>query len=47
MLLNLIKADFREHVLTNKYLELISDGAKPSEILVLVQNSSSKKKLTK
>ena len=43
MLLNLIKADFREHVLTNKYLELISDGAKPSEILVLVQNSSSKK----
>ena len=45
MLLNFIKADYREHVLTNKFFELISKGVKPSEILVLVQNSASKKKL--
>lgn len=45
MLLNFIKADFREHVLIEKYFELISDGIKPSEILVLTQNSNSKKKI--
>ena len=45
MLLNSIKVDFREHVLTNKYFELISQGVKPSEILVLTQNSNSKKRL--
>ena len=42
MLLNFIKADFREKILTDKYLSLISDGVKPSEILVLVQNSNLK-----
>ena len=43
MLLNFIKVDFRTKVLVDKYLELISDGVKPSEILVLVQNSTLKK----
>ena len=43
MLLNFIKVDFRTKVLVEKYLELISDGVKPSEILVLVQNSTLKK----
>ncbi len=46
MLLNLIKADFRIKVLVDKYLELISDGVKPSEILVLVQNSTLKKQFS-
>lgn len=46
MLLNFIKVDFRENLLVQKYLELISCGAKPSEILVLVQNSNLKKKIT-
>ena len=45
MLLNFIKADFREHVLLEKYFELISKGVKPSEILFLTQNSTMKKKL--
>ena len=45
MLLNFIKADFREHALIEKYFELISKGIKPAEILVLVQNSTIKKKL--
>ena len=45
MLLNFIKADYREHVIIEKYFELISKGVKPSEILVLTQNSNSKKKL--
>ena len=45
MLLNFIKVDFRTKVLVEKYLELISDGAKPSEILVLVQNSTLKKQV--
>lgn len=45
MLLNFIKADFREHALIEKYFELISKGVKPAEILVLAQNSSIKKKL--
>jgi DNA helicase-2/ATP-dependent DNA helicase PcrA len=44
MLLNFIKADFRENLLVQRYFELISSGAKPSEILVLVQNSNSKKR---
>ena len=43
MLLNFIKVDFREHVLIEKYIEFISKGIKPSEILVLVQNSTLKK----
>ena len=42
MLLNFIKVDFREDLLVKKYLDLISDGIKPSEILVLVQNSTLK-----
>ncbi len=45
MLLNLIKVENQEHAVLNKYLELISCGAKTSEILVLVQNSSVKNKL--
>ena len=45
MLLNFIKADFREDLLVKKYLELINSGANPSEILVLVQNSNLKKKI--
>ena len=45
MLLNFIKAKNREHVLTEKYTELISQGVKPSEILVITQNSNSKKRL--
>ena len=45
MLLNFIKADFREKEILDKYFELISDGVKPSEILVLAQNSNSKKRL--
>ena len=43
MLLNFIKVDFRTKVLVDKYLDLISKGVKPSEILVLVQNSTLKK----
>ena len=42
MLLNFIKVDFREDLLAKKYLELISFGVKPSEILVLLQNSNAK-----
>ena len=42
MLLNFIKADFREKVLVDKYLSLISEGVNPSEILVIVQNSTLK-----
>ena len=45
MLLNFIKADFREKAIIKKYFELISKGVKPSEILVLVQNSNSKKRV--
>ena len=45
MLLNLIKAEIREHVLIEKYLELISNGVKPSEILFFAQNSTVKKNL--
>ena len=43
MLLNFIKVDFQTKVLVEKYLKLISEGVKPSEILVLTQNSTLKK----
>lgn len=46
MLLNFIKVDFRTKFLIDKYCELISQGVKPSEILVLVQNSTLKKQFT-
>ncbi|MBR6126645.1 AAA family ATPase, partial [bacterium] len=46
MLLNFIKADFREKILVDKYLTLISEGVNPSEILVLVQNSTLKNQFT-
>ena len=46
MLLNFIKVDFRTKILVDKYLELISEGVKPSEILVLVQNSTLKKQFS-
>lgn len=44
MLLNFIKAEFREDILVRKYLELVNSGVKPSGILVLVQNSTAKKR---
>ncbi len=43
MLLNKIDAKSRQKFLEKKYIELISEGVKPSEILVLVQNSNLKK----
>lgn len=43
MLLNYIDAKKRENFLQKKYIELISAGVKPAEILVLVQNSTLKK----
>ena len=46
MLLNSIKVDFRTKILVDKYLGLISEGIKPSEILVLVQNSTLKKQFS-
>lgn len=46
MLRNFIKAEFRESLLVEKYLELIDFGVKPSEILVLVQNSTLKRKFS-
>ena len=46
MLLNLIKAEFRENLLVEKYLQLIDTGIKPSEILTLVQNSTLKRKFS-
>ena len=46
MLLNFVKADLREDLLTEKYLELINSGIKPSEILVLVQNATLKRKFS-
>ncbi len=46
MLLNFIKVDFRTKILVDKYSELISVGVKPSEILVLVQNSTLKKQFS-
>lgn len=46
MLLNFIKVDFRTKIIVDKYLELISVGVKPSEILVLVQNSTLKKQFS-
>ena len=46
MLLNFIKVDFRTNILVDKYINLISEGVKPSEILVLVQNSTVKKQIS-
>lgn len=46
MLLNFIKVDFREDLLVEKYLELVNSGVKQSEILVLVQNSTLKRKFS-
>ena len=46
MLLNSVKVNFRENFLINKYLELISCGVKPSEILYFVQNSTIKKRIS-
>lgn len=46
MLLNFIKVDFRTNILVDKYVSLISEGVKPSEILVLVQNSTVKKQVS-
>lgn len=46
MLLNFIKVEFKEELLVKKYLELINSGVKPSEILVLVQNSNLKRKIS-
>lgn len=43
MLLNLIKPEKRESVLVEKYCKLVDSGVSPSEILVLVQNSTLKK----
>ena len=43
MLLNFIKVDFKEDFGVNKYIDLISCGARTSEILVLVQNSNLKR----
>ena len=47
MLLNFIKVEFREKILIDKYIELIDSGVKPSEILVLQQNSTLKQNFTK
>ena len=46
MLLNFIKVEFREELLVDKYVELINSGVKPTEVLVLVQNSNAKKKFS-
>ena len=46
MLSNFIKVEFREKLLIDKYVELINSGVKPSEILVLVQNSTMKQNFT-
>ena len=46
MLLNFIKAEFREKLLVEKYIELINSGVKTSEILVLIQNSTIKKRFS-
>ena len=46
MLLNFIKVEFREAILLDKYVELINSGVKPSEILVLQQNSTTKQNFT-
>ena len=44
MLLNFIKVEFLNEKLVQKYTELVSFGAKSSEILLLVQNSTIKQK---
>ncbi len=46
MLLNCIKAEKREKVLVEKYCKLINSGVNPSEILVLLQNSTLKNLFT-
>ena len=46
MLLNFIKVELREAILLDKYVELINSGVKPSEILVLQQNSTTKQNFT-
>lgn len=46
MLLNFIKVDSRTKVLVEKYKKLISEGVNPSEILVLVQNSTQKRQIS-
>ncbi len=43
MLLNFIKVELREKVLVEKYRQLVNSGVSPSEILVIVQNSTQKK----
>lgn len=43
MLLNFIKVEIREKFLIEKYCEFINSGINPSEILVLVQNSTQKR----
>ena len=45
MLLNFIKVNFQTKVIVEKYIELISEGVKPSEILVLLPNSAIKKQV--
>lgn len=44
MLLNCSNSVFRENLLINKYIDLVSNGVKTSEILFLVQNSTIKNK---
>ena len=46
MLLNFIKVEFRANLIVKKYLDLINDGVKASEILVLVQNSNIKNQIS-
>ena len=46
MLLNLTKVHAGLGILQDKYLQLVSEGIKPSEILVLVQNSTIRKQFT-
>ena len=43
MLLNFVKVDFQDNLAVKKYIDLISCGARTSEILVLVQNSNLKR----
>ena len=43
MLLNSYKNETKNNLLIDKYIGFINSGVKPSEILVLVQNSTLKK----
>ena len=47
MLLNCLNSYKREELLVEKYSNLVNSGIKPSEILVLVQNSTLKKSFTR